>query len=93
MTHQSVYVELQSIFDDVFMEEVSVRPELSAKDVDEWDSLQHISLVLSIEERFDIRFKVGEVESAKNVGDLVELIVKRRSKETTKESTDGARLL
>jgi acyl carrier protein len=77
MTKDEVYKRLQGIFDDVFMDEVRLTPELSAKDVEEWDSISHVSLVLAIEEKFGVRFRVGEVESAKNVGDLVELIASR----------------
>jgi acyl carrier protein len=77
MTKDEIYAKLQAIFDNVFMEEVTVTPELAAKDVEEWDSVMHVSLVLAIEEQFKIRFRVGEVESAKNVGDLVNLIALR----------------
>ena len=77
MTKDEIYQQLQGIFDNVFMEEVKLTPELAAKDVEEWDSLSHVSLVLAIEEKFKIRFRVGEVESAKNVGDLVNLIALR----------------
>jgi acyl carrier protein len=77
MTEENVYSQLQEIFDDVFMDEVHVNAELTANDVDEWDSLSHISLVLAIEEKFGIRFKVGEVESAKNVGELAQLILSK----------------
>jgi acyl carrier protein len=77
MTKDEIYAKLQAIFDNVFMEEVTVTPELAAKDVEEWDSVTHVSLVLAIEEQFKIRFRVGEVESAKNVGDLVNLIALR----------------
>lgn len=77
MSKDEIYKRLQAIFDDVFMEEVRLTPELSAKDVEEWDSITHVSLVLAIEEKFGVRFRVGEVESAKNVGDLVDLIATR----------------
>jgi acyl carrier protein len=77
MTKDEIYAKLQVIFDNVFMDEVKVTPELAAKDVEEWDSVTHVSLVLAIEEQFKIRFRVGEVESAKNVGDLVNLIALR----------------
>jgi acyl carrier protein len=72
-----IYSGIQEVFDEVFMEKVLVTPELTAKDVDEWDSLQHVSLILSIEQKFKIRFRVGEVEGTKNIGDLVALIEKR----------------
>jgi acyl carrier protein len=74
MTQDEIYKRLQALFDNVFLDDVKVTPELAAKDVEEWDSVLHVSLVLAIEEEFGIRFRVGEVESAKNVGDLVRLI-------------------
>lgn len=77
MQSDEIYNGLQEVFDEVFMQKVLVKPELTAKDVDEWDSLQHVSLVLSIEQKFKIRFRVGEVEGTKNVGDLAALIEKR----------------
>jgi acyl carrier protein len=77
MNKDEIYTRLQGIFDNVFMEEVKISRELAAKDVEEWDSLTHVSLVLAIEEQFGLRFKVGEIESAKNVGDLVSLIALR----------------
>jgi acyl carrier protein len=76
MTSEQIYLQLQTVFDNTFIDEVVVSPELSAKDVDEWDSLAHVSLVLAIEEEFGLRFRVGEVEAAKNVGDLVSIIQK-----------------
>ncbi len=77
MTQADVITRLQTIFDNVFLEPVQVTPELSAKDVPEWDSLTHISLLLAIEKGFGIRFNVGEVEGAQNVGELADLIAKR----------------
>jgi acyl carrier protein len=77
MNESEIYAKLQSIFDSVFMSPVVLTPELTAKDVEEWDSLIHVSLVLAVEDGFGIRFRVGEVEDAKNVGDLVLLIQKR----------------
>ena len=71
---------MQIIFDELFLDEVKLTPELSAKDVEEWDSLLHISLVVTVEERFDVKFRVGEVEATQNVGEFVDLIV-HRSKE------------
>lgn len=75
-----VLTRLQTIFDELFLDEVTVTPELSANDVEEWDSLLHISLVVSVEETFGVKFRVGEVEATQNVGEFVDLIV-QRSKE------------
>lgn len=77
MTQAEVIAKLQPVFDDVFMDKVDVTPQLTAKDVGEWDSLVHITLVLSIEKAFKIRFGVGEVEATRNVGDLADLIAKK----------------
>jgi len=70
--------KLQTIFDTVFLEPVVLTPAISAKDVPEWDSLTHISLIVAVEKAVAIRFRVGEVENAKNIGEFVDLIVKRQ---------------
>jgi acyl carrier protein len=77
MITSEILDRLQTVFDDVFMEKVLVTPDLTAKEVDEWDSITHVSLVLAIEEAFNVRFRVGEVEATKNVGELAQVIEKR----------------
>ena len=77
MNRAEVLSKLQEIFDGVFLEKVVVKPELSAADVEEWDSLMQIYLVVAVEQKFLVRFRVGEVETARNVGEFADLIVKR----------------
>ena len=77
MNQTDVIAKLQTIFDTIFLEPVVVTPQLSAKDVPEWDSLVHISLLVSVEKAFSIRFRVGEAEAARNVGEFADLILKR----------------
>ncbi len=77
MTQTEVITRLQPIFDDLFMEKVNLTPQLTAADVEEWDSLIQISLLLAVEKAFNIRFRVGEVEAAKNVGEFADLIARR----------------
>lgn len=77
ITRDEVLSRLQNIFDQIFLEDVVVTPELSAKDVEEWDSLLHISLVVAVEEEFNIKFRVGEVETTQNVGEFSDLIIQR----------------
>jgi acyl carrier protein len=77
MNQADVIAKLQTIFDDIFLEPVHLTPAISAKDVPEWDSLTHISLLLAVEKAFAIRFRVGEVEHARNVGEFADLILKR----------------
>ena len=77
MNQHDVIARLQVIFDGVFLDPVVLTPELSAKDVPEWDSLLHISLLVAVEKSFGIRFRVGEVENTRNVGEFADLIVRR----------------
>ena len=77
MNQAEVIAKLQGIFDTVFLEPVVLTPALTAKDVPEWDSLVHISLVVTLEKAFGVRFRVGEVETTRNVGEFADLILKR----------------
>ena len=77
MNQTDVIAKLQGIFDNVFLEPVALTPATSAKDVPEWDSLTHISLLVAVEKAFSVRFRVGEVEATRNVGEFADLIVKR----------------
>jgi acyl carrier protein len=75
MDSTHIYNKLDSIFHDVFDDDtIVVRPELTATDVDEWDSLTHIRLLLTVEKAFGIKFSASEVGKLKNVGELVDLI-------------------
>jgi acyl carrier protein len=77
MTQTEVLSRLQPIFDDLFMEKVVLTPQLTADDVEEWDSILQISLLMAVERQFGIRFLVGEVESTRNVGEFADLIARR----------------
>lgn len=77
MNQAEAISKLQTIFDKIFLEPPTLSPELTAKDVSEWDSLLHISLLVAVEKAFNIRFRVGEVEAAKNVGEFADLIIRR----------------
>ena len=78
MNQAEIIANLQTIFDTVFLEPVALTPSVSANDVPEWDSLTHISLMVAVEKAFNVRFRVGEVENTKNVGDFADLIIKRQ---------------
>lgn len=75
MDEPQIYARLAEIFQDVFDEDlIEVTPELSAKDVDGWDSLTHIRLILTVQKVFKIKFSTSEIGKLENVGDLVKLI-------------------
>lgn len=66
---------LQEIFRDVLdLDELVLENETSANDIEEWDSLAHINLVVAIEKEFKIKFALGELQDLKNIGDMVNLI-------------------
>jgi acyl carrier protein len=73
-----IYAKLKDVFSDVFDdEEIQLSPTLTAKDIDGWDSLTHIRLMLTIEKAFKVKFSTSEIGNLKNVGDLVALIQAR----------------
>jgi acyl carrier protein len=77
MTRDEVIIQLQPIFDELFIEPVALTPEMTASDVEEWTSLLQISISLAVEQHFGIRFRVGEVEATGNVGEFADLIARR----------------
>ena len=77
MTQREIIANLQEVFDDLFLDKVVLTPELTADEVEEWDSLLQISLLMAVEKRFDVRFRVGEVEKTHNVGEFADLIAQR----------------
>lgn len=75
MERESLLKEVNSIFIDVLDDEsVKLTPETTANDVEGWDSLTHIQLIVAIEKRFKIRFGSREIQSWKNVGEMLETI-------------------
>ena len=78
MEESQIYAKLSEIFADVFDEDsIQITPQLSAKDVDGWDSLTHIRLMLTVEKAFKIKFSTSEIGKLENVGDLAALIKSR----------------
>ena len=68
-------LRLKGVFQDVFDDDdLVVTRETTAQDVDEWDSLMHVTLMLTVERGFGVRFSSSEVAMLKSVGQLVDLI-------------------
>ena len=68
------------IFKDVFDDdELIINETTKAEDIDEWDSLAHIRLVISIEKVFELRFTTDEISNLANVGDMAKLIMKKQT--------------
>jgi acyl carrier protein len=67
--------KLKSVFQKVLEEnDLTITREMTAHDIEKWDSLRHIQLISEVERTFGIKFKLREVVSMKNVGDLIDLI-------------------
>ena len=75
MNHQEIRAALIEIFHDLFGDDsIVLTPETTADDIDGWDSIKHISLIVAIEDRFGIKIGTAEIESLRNVGDLERIV-------------------
>ena len=66
------------IFRDVFDdEELMIYDSTNSDDIEDWDSLEHITLIVSMEKEFGLKFDIKEVNKLENVGEMIDLIKKR----------------
>ena len=80
MSRAEILNTITGIMRDVFDEDdLEVSEETSAEDVEEWDSLSHVRLIVAVERKFGFKFKNSEIESLKNVGDLVNMVETKAS--------------
>ena len=81
MTEGDTIQRVRDIMMDVFdIDQLSITEATTAHDIKQWDSLSHIRLMVAIERAFKIRFTNAEIESFKNVGDLISSIDAKRRK-------------
>jgi acyl carrier protein len=75
MRKEEITDKLTPVFQEVLEEnDITITREMTAQDIEKWDSLRHIQLISQVERAFGIKFKLREVMSMKNVGDLIDLI-------------------
>ena len=75
MSDQELYDKLKEIFEDVLgLDDVALTPETTADDIEEWDSLSHINIIVSVEKAFNFRFTAVVFSGLANVGQFVSLI-------------------
>ncbi|ANU53424.1 acyl carrier protein [Acutalibacter muris] len=78
MDQREVFDRLNRVFRDVFDDEtIRVTPNTTADDIDDWDSLEHITLISAVEREFRMKFKMGEISSMKNVGEMARIVMER----------------
>ncbi len=77
MSETAFYPVLSEIFHDVFMREIDLKPELTARDVPGWDSFKQIEIIVALEERYGIKFRTRELDALNNVGDLARALAQK----------------
>jgi len=76
---KEIIESLQPLFRKVFsVPDLIINSEMSAKDVASWDSLTHMSMIHEVEVCFGIKFKLKELSSMRNVGDMIHLITQKK---------------
>ena len=73
--------ELQGVFRDVFDDDsIELFNEMTAADIEDWDFLSHVQLIVAIEKHFKLKFSTGDIMNLKNVGEMIEMIEKKLTK-------------
>ena len=79
MSQSDIYETLNDIFRDVFDDpSLAVTSQMSAKDVPEWDSFNHINIIVAAEQRFGVKFRTAEIDTLRTVGEFADLIARKR---------------
>ena len=78
MTREEVFATLTDIFRDVFDDDdIELTDATTADDIEDWDSLEQINLVVACEKKFNVKFDMKEIQSLKNVGEMVDTILSK----------------
>ncbi len=78
MTREEVFEKLTEVFQDVFDDDsIVLSDETTADDIEDWDSLMHITLISEVEDAFDVNFSMKEVTGMHNVGEMVTSILEQ----------------
>lgn len=76
MSREEVFEKVQDIFRDVFDDDsLEISDSTNSDDIEDWDSLEHIALVVSMEKEFNLKFDIKQVNKLENVGQMVDLII------------------
>lgn len=76
MLRENVYVRLNNVFREVFDDDsIVVGDETTSADIEDWDSFEHINLIVAVEKEFGIKIPMGKVLTMKNVGEMVDIIM------------------
>ena len=83
MEIKDIFKDINKIFSEVFEKsDMEITEETSAKDVDEWDSLNHVLLIAAIEKHFRIKFELSDMLYIKNIGDIRRSVINKLSRKS-----------
>jgi len=75
VTEPEIYEGLTEIFHELFADDgIVLTAETTAEDVEDWDSFNHLNIIVAVEMRFGIKMQTNEIEELTNVGDMVQLV-------------------
>jgi acyl carrier protein len=81
MNNQEIFEKIQTIFRNVFDNpELNIERSTNSSSIEDWDSLNHINLVVAIEKEFKTRFDLKDIQSLKDVGEMTDLVEKKIGK-------------
>ena len=81
MREDDILKRVNNVFQEVFDDDtLEVDYDTTSDDIDDWDSLEHMTLMEAVEKEFDIRFKTSEIANMKNVGETIDIIAQRAKK-------------
>ena len=76
MTREEVFERLNKVFQEVFDDEtIEVNDDTTSEDIDDWDSFEHINLIVAVEEEFSFKIPMGKVVTMKYVGEMADIIL------------------
>jgi len=75
MTHAEIHQKLTTVFRDLFdIPNLEISDATTAQDIEAWDSIMHVNLIVAVEQAFGVSFTTKEVKALANVGDFIQLI-------------------
>ncbi len=82
MNTDEIYAEVRTIIAEILDQpDLQISADTKADDVEGWDSFNHINIVVAVEAHFGVKINTAEIEELRNVGELVELIERKRKKQ------------
>lgn len=82
MTREDVFEQLTAVFRDVFdSDDIVLKEDTVSSDIQDWDSLEFINIVVAVMETFKIKFSIEDLKKLKNIGEMVTLILARQKKD------------